>query len=96
MWRGRTAVPCALSRVIPSSGRGACLVEHLRQLFALLLGRPLTGDTVLVCPLICIRVPRREHLVVVAGDLGHWGRHCSAHAPATLTDLIWSFHLTTQ
>lgn len=48
-----------LSRLIPSSGRGAGLVEHLRQLLALLLGGPLTGDAVLVRPLIQICVPRR-------------------------------------
>jgi len=96
LWRDATAVGCELSRLIPSSGRGACLVEHLRQLLALLLGRPLAGDAVLVCPLIRICVPRREHLVVVAGDLGHRDRRCPAHAPATLADLIWSFHLTTH
>jgi hypothetical protein len=82
-----------LSRLIPSSGRGACLVEHLCQLLALLRGGPLAGDAVLVCPVIRICVPRREHLVVVAGDLGHRNRRCPAHAPATLADLIWSFHL---
>jgi hypothetical protein len=80
-------------RFIPSSGRGACLVEHLRQLLALLLGGPLTCDAMLVRPLIRIGVPRREHLVVMAGDLGQRNRRCPAHAPATLADLIWSFHL---
>jgi len=84
------------SRLIPASGRGVCPVEHLRQLLALLRGRPLTCDTVLVCPLICICVPRREHLVVVARDLGYRDRRCPAHAPATLADLIWSFHLPTR
>ena len=84
------------SWLIPSSGRGVCLVEHLRQLLALLLGGSLTGDAMLVCPVIRICVPRREHLVVMAGDLGHRNRRCPAHAPATLADLIWSFHLTTQ
>ena len=81
--------------LIPSSGRGACLVEHLRQLLALLLGGPLTCDAMLVRPLIRIGVPRGEHLVVMAGDLGHRNRRCPAHAPATLANLIWSFHLTT-
>lgn len=85
-----------LSRLIPSSGRGACLVEHLRQLLALLLGGSLTGDAMLVCPVIRIRMPRREHLVVMTGNLGHRNRRCPAHAPATLADLIWSFHLTTH
>jgi hypothetical protein len=85
-----------LSRLIPPSGRATRLFKHLRQLLALLLGRPLSGDTMLVCPVIRICVPRREHLVVVAGNLGHWDRRCPAHAPATLADLIWSFHLTTR
>jgi hypothetical protein len=50
----------------------------------------------LVRPLIRICVPRREHLVVVAGDLGHRNRRSPAHAPATLANLIWSFHLNTS
>ena len=82
-------------RLIPSSGHGACLIEHLRQLLALLLRGPLTCDAMLIRPLIRICVPRREHLVVMAGDLGHRNRRCPAHAPATLANLIWSFHLTT-
>lgn len=82
-------------RLIPPPGRGACLVEHLRQLLALLLGGPLTCDTMLVHPLIRIGVPHREHLVVMAGDLGHRDRRCPAHTPATLANLIWSLHLTT-
>jgi transposase InsO family protein len=45
---------------------------------------------------IPVRVPRHEHLVVVAGDLGHRNRRCPAHAPATVADLLWSFHLTTH
>jgi hypothetical protein len=85
-----------LSWLIPSSSRGAGLVEHLRQLLALLLGGALTGDAVLVCPLIRICVPRREHLVVVACDLGDRNRRRPAHAPATLADLIWSFQLITR
>jgi len=96
---GEVGLPCdarSQSRLIPSSGRGACLVKQLRQLLALLLGRPLTCDAVLVCPLIRICMPRCEHLVVVAGDLGHQNRRCPAHAPATLADLIWSFHLNTR
>jgi Domain of unknown function (DUF1993) len=89
------AVRGVLLRLIPSSGHGACLIEHLRQLLALLLGGPLTCDAMLIRPLIRICVPRREHLVVMAGDLGHRNRRCPAHAPATLANLIWSFHLTT-
>ncbi len=96
LWRGPIAVRRPLSRLIPPSGHGTCLLEHLRQLVALLLGGTLTGDAVLVRPLVRICVPRREHLVVVAGDLGHRNRRCPAHAPATLADLIWSFHLTTR
>lgn len=80
--------------LFPRSRRGACLVEHLRQLLALFLGGPLTCDAMLVRPLIRLGVPRREHLVVMAGDLGHRNRRCPAHAPATLANLIWSFHLT--
>ena len=85
-----------LSPLVPSSGGRACLVEHLRQLLALLLGGPLTSDAMLVRPVIRICVPCREHLVVVAGDLGHRNRRCPADAPATLADLIWSFQLTTR
>ena len=43
--------------LFPPSRRGACLVEHLRQLLALLLGGPLTCDAMLVRPLIRIGVP---------------------------------------
>jgi hypothetical protein len=39
-----------LLRLIPPSDRGACLVEHLRQLLALLLGGPLACDAMLVRP----------------------------------------------
>lgn len=41
-------------------------------------------------------MPYREHLVVVAGDLGHGNRRSPTHAPATLANLIWSFHLNTS
>jgi len=50
----------------------------------------------LVCPLIRICMPYREHLVVVAGDLGHRNRRSPTHAPATFANLIWSFHLNTS
>ncbi len=83
----------SLSRFISSSGHGTCLLEQLRQLLALLLGGTLTGDAVLVCPLVRICVPRGEYLVMVAGDFGHRDRRSPAHAPTTLADLIWSFHL---
>lgn len=84
------------SSLIPTSGRGACLVEHLRQLLALLLGGPFTCNAMLVRPLVRFCVPGREHLVVVAGDLGYRDRRCPAHAPATLANLIWSLHLNTS
>ena len=72
------AVRYPLSRLIPSSDNCTCLLEHLRQLLAQLLGRTLTCDAVLVCPIVRVRAPRCEHLIVVTGDFGHRDRRCPA------------------